>query len=509
MQPTLDDYLRHNVVHFGDRIAVTIDDEALTHAQLARLVDEARALLGRLILPGDRVALWLPNSFSWIASFLAVTSLGGVLVPVNTRLTGAELAVILTDAGVRVIVTTPSYRGRNYLQEAHDVGASLVETIVSVPPGAAPADWALARGTGARGEPLAEKDVFCIQYTSGTTSKPKGVMLTQKIYVHGAAYVVHCQRLTPASSFMSAAPFFHCSGSMHAVTTCLIGGATLHSMSAWDPEYFLRLVERHRGDTGHGIFFRDIVALGAAATREKLATLKVANDIEPPEFLARLAQEFGVTGIANIYGMTETGGNLTMWFPDDPFEKRITGNGRPQPPNQIRIVDAETGTPRGPDQPGEIQMRGPTITPGYYKRPEANAAAFTADGWFRSGDAGLLSAEGELRYLARARDVIRVGGENVAPAEIEQALCEETGLKLISVVGVPDERLGEVAAAIALASENVDWRQVLDKVRARLAGFKMPRQVYVTDTMPMTATNKVQRATLRQWIAESRLTRII
>jgi fatty-acyl-CoA synthase len=509
MQPTLDDYLRHNVVHFGDRIAVSIDDEALTHAQLARLVDEARALLGRLILPGDRVALWLPNSFSWIASFLAVTSLGGVLVPVNTRLTGAELAVILADAGVRVIVTTPSYRGRNYLEEAHDVGASLVETIVSVPPGAAPADWALARGTGARGEPLAEKDVFCIQYTSGTTSKPKGVMLTQKIYVHGAAYVVHCQRLTPASSFMSAAPFFHCSGSMHAVTTCLIGGATLHSMSAWDPEYFLRLVERHRGDTGHGIFFRDIVALGASKAHAPLATLKVANDIEPPEFLTRLAEEFGITGIANISGMTETVGNRTMWFPHDPFEKRITGNGRPQAPNRIRIVDPDTGAVRPAGEPGEIQMRGPTVMPGYYKRAEANAAAFTTDGWFRSGDAGTLSPEGELRYMARARDVIRVGGENVAPAEVEQALCEATGLKLISVIGVPDERLGEVAAAVALSSEKVDWPQVLDRVRSRLAGFKMPRQVYVTDAMPMTATNKIQRATLRQWIGQSRLTRVV
>ena len=207
--------------------------------------------------------------------------------------------------------------------------------------------------------------------------------------------------------------------------------------------------------------------------------------------------------------MTETGGNLTMWFPHDPFEKRITGNGRPQAGNAIRIVDPETGDVRGPNQPGEIQMRGPTITPGYYKRPEANAAAFTADGWFRSGDAGTLTAEGELRYMARQRDVIRVGGENVAPAEVEQALCEETGLKLISVVGVPDERLGEVAAAIALASDNVDWPQVLDKLRSRLAGFKMPRQVYVTDAMPMTATNKVQRATLRQWIGQSRLTRVV
>lgn len=509
MQPTLADYIRHNLVHFGDQTAVTIDDEAVTHAQLAQLVDEARALLGRLIAPGDRVALWLPNSFGWIASFLAVTSLGGVLVPINTRLTGAEAAVILADAGVRVVVTAPSYRGRNYLEEARDVGASLVETIVSVPAGAPPADWIVMHGSGSRGEPLAEKDVFCIQYTSGTTSMPKGVMLTQQIYVHGATYVVHCQRLTPTSNFMSAAPFFHCSGSMHAVTTCLIGGATLHSMSAWDPEYFLRLVERHRGDTGHGIFFRDIVALGAAKARAPLATLKVANDIEPPEFLTRLADEFGISGIANIYGMTETGGNLTMWYPHDPFEKRITGNGRPQAPNQIRIADFDSGKVCSAGEPGEIQMRGPTITPGYYKRAEANAAAFTADGWFRSGDAGMLSREGELRYMARARDVIRVGGENVAPAEVEQALCEATGLKLISVIGVPDERLGEIAAAIALSSENVDWPQVLDRVRSRLAGFKMPRQVYVTDAMPMTATNKVQRATLRQWIGQNRLTRVV
>ena len=508
MQTTLDDYLRYNVRHFGDRTAVTIDDDALTHAQLARMVADARVRIGALIEPGDRVALWLPNSFAWIASFLAVASLGGVLVPVNTRLTGAEVTVILADAGVRVLITTPNYRGRNYLDEAQAIGNSLVAAVVAAPGNAAPAEWQVWHGSGARGEPMPDKDVFCIQYTSGTTNKPKGVMLTQPLYIHAARYVVHCQRLTPVSSFMSAAPFFHCSGSMHAVTTCLIGAATLHSVSIWDPEYFVRLVERHRGDTGHGIFFRDIVALGAKA-RQPLSTLKVASDIEPPEFLMRLAQEFGITGISNIYGMTETGGNLTMWFPHDPFEKRIAGNGRTQAPNEIRIVDPENGEPRGPNQPGEIQMRGPTITPGYYNRPEANAAAFTADGWFRSGDSGTLSADGELRYLARQRDVIRVGGENVAPAEIEQALCEETGLKLISVVGVPDERLGEVAAAIALASDAVDWPNVLDKVRGRLAGFKIPRHVYVTDAMPMTATNKVQRATLRQWIGQSRLTRVI
>src|SRR5947208_85470 len=153
MQTTLDDYLRYNVAHFGGRVAATIDDDALTYAQLADMVDEARQLIGARIAPGDRVALWLPNSLAWIASFLAITALGGVLVPVNTRLTGAELAVILSDAGVRVLITTPAYRGRNYLAEARDLCGPLIEMIIAAPKGVPPSDWKVSQGTaGTRGE---------------------------------------------------------------------------------------------------------------------------------------------------------------------------------------------------------------------------------------------------------------------------------------------------------------------------------------------------------------------
>lgn len=510
MQPTFQDFLRHNVQHFAGKIAVTIDDDALSYGQLAKLAEEARALLAPLLAPGDRVALWLPNSFDWIASFLAVTSLGGVLVPVNTRLTGAELAVILADAGARVLVTTSGYRGRNYLEEAQASAGSIMPVMIDAAAGPAPGEWRVWRkaSSEARGEPMTEKAVFCIQYTSGTTSKPKGVMLSQAIYIRGASFVVDCQMLNPASNFMSAAPFFHCSGSMHAVTTCLIAGCSLHSVSVWDPEYFVRLVERHRGDTGHGIFFRDIVALGAAKAREPLATLKVASDIEPPQFLTLLHDEFGITGISNIYGMTETGGNLTMWMPHDPLEKRITMNGRVQPWNAVRIVDPDSGAICAPGRPGEIQIKGPTLTPGYYNRPDATAAAFTADGWFRSGDLGTLTGEGELHYMSRLRDLIRVGGENVSPTEVEQALRDETGLKMISVVGIPDERLGEIAVAVAICSTGIEWGPVLERLRSRLAGFKMPRQVYLAKSLPMTATNKVQRAQLQQWIGQNRLTRV-
>ena len=176
----------------------------------------------------------------------------------------------------------------------------------------------------------------------------------------------------------------------------------------------------------------------------------------------------------------------------------------------MRIVDpGHRRTVARPARPGEIQMKGPTVTPGYYKRPEANAAAFTDDGWFRSGDLGTITPDGDLVYIARLKEIIRVGGENVAPAEVEQALREETGLKLISVVGVPDERLDEVAAAVVVGVRPGRLAAVLREMRTRLAGFKMPKSIYTADELPMTATNRVQRATLRQWIGQSRLTRVV
>jgi len=351
--------------------------------------------------------------------------------------------------------------------------------------------------------------VFCIQYTSGTTSTPKGVMLTEARYLRTAAYCVQTHRLTPNTSFMSAAPFFHCSGSMHAITVNLLAGSALHSISTWDPEYFLSLIERHRGQVSHGIFFRDLVALGSDIVRSKLATLQVGYDIGGEAFVRRLHDEFGIASICNIYGMTETCGNFTMWYPDDPVDKRILMNGRPQPLNEIRIVDPETNAVLGPGQQGEIQMRGPTITPGYYKRPEANRTSFVDGGWFRSGDLGALTEDNELHFIARLRDIVRVGGENVSPVEVEIAVQALTGLKEISILSVPDRRLGEVVGMVVLDTAQCDWRAMLGDLSKRLAGFKMPRQIYATDAMPMTATNKVQRATLQQWIKEGRLQRLL
>ena len=349
--------------------------------------------------------------------------------------------------------------------------------------------------------------IFSILYTSGTTSKPKGVMLTAESYLRTAQYAAFCQRLTPSSRFLSPAPFFHCSGSMHAITTCLIAGCTLHSMSSWDPERLLDLAERHKADVSHGIFFRDVLALGVEKVRTKLATVKVGYDHAGAQIM-QLHDEIGISGISNLYGMTETSGMFTMWFPDDPLIKRVSGNGRPQPGNEIRIVDAESGTPLASDCLGEVQLRGPTITPGYFAQPEANRRRSRRTDGSVPATSAPLSPDGELRYVARLKEIIRVGGENFAPAEVEEVLRGACHQQNLCVIGLPDERLQEIPVAVVVPNGPVAWDEVLAGMRSRLAQFKIPKQVFVTDALPTTPAGKVQRNVLANWIAEGKLTRV-
>ncbi|MFO1398671.1 MAG: class I adenylate-forming enzyme family protein [Burkholderiales bacterium] len=504
--------LRFDAAHYADKPALVLDGRSMTFAELARAVDAQVAMLGRHVQAGDRVVLWSGNSHAWVASFVALNALGAVAVPVNTRLTPPELAAILRDVQARALVTVQRYRKRRYLDEALAVAGQLDEglVVIDATAGDDPASWPVH----APGRPLppraaaARDGVLCIQYTSGTTALPKGALLTSAAYLQTAAYVARCQRLTPNTRFVSGAPFFHCSGTMHAITVCLLAGCTLHAMPAWDPERFLDIVERHRCDVSHMVYFRDVLSLGTERARAKLATMQVTHDLGTRDYLARIRDELGIPGVSNIYGMTETCGQFTMWYPDDADELRLSANGRPQPGNRVRIADPATDAVLPAGATGEIQMHGATLTTGYFNRPDATAAAFTADGWLRSGDLGRMDGDGVLTYIARLKEIIRVGGENLAPAEVEQVLRDACRMQQVCVLGVPDPRLDEVAAAVVVGTPVVDWQTVLSEMRTRLAGFKMPKSIYTADELPMTATNRVQRAVLREWIVGGRLRRV-
>jgi len=508
----LADLLRYDAAHFADKPALRLDGAALTFSALAEKVDEQMQLFGRHVASGDRVALWFHNSFQWVASFLALNALGAVSVPINTRLTAREVEVILRDVQACALVTAREYRGRRYLEEAVgmldalDFGMTVFDASDEAPAAAWPVQ--VPRRPLPPRTPSGADDLLCIQYTSGTTALPKGAMLTNPAYLQTASYVTRCQRLSPSSSFFSGAPFFHCSGTMHAITVCLLAGCTLNALSAWDPERFLDETARHRCDVSHMIYYRDVFALGADRARPRLASMRVTHDLGTRDYLARIHNELGIPGVSNLYGMTETCGQFTMWFPDDPLDRRLSANGRTQPGNRVRIADPDSGEALPPGAAGEIQMHGPTLTSGYFNRPDATAATFTSDGWLRSGDLGTTTPDGELVYIARLKEIIRVGGENLAPAEVEQALRDACRVRQVCVLGVPDERLEEIPAAVVVGADGVDWGAALLEMRARLAGFKMPKSIYTADELPMTATNRVQRAVLRDWIVAGRLKRI-
>lgn len=511
--PRLADLLWHNLRMYPDKVALCIDGKPRTYRELAGRVEALVARLSGSLRPGDRIGLWFHNCHAWVESFLALDALGAVIVPINTRLTGQELRQIFGVARLRGLVTTGHYRRRRYLEEAREAlrQADSLVTVWEADDALPVAQWPqfVLGGDGPGRGPGMPEGVFCIQFTSGTTSVPKGVMLTATAYLSTAAYVARCQRLTPSSQFISAGPFFHCSGSMHALTVCLLAGCTLHSMSVWDPERFLDEVDAHRCDVSHMIYFRDVLAMAGGRARERLASMQVAHDLGTPDFLRRIRVELDIPGISNIYGMTETAGQFTMWFPDDPAELRITANGRPQPGNQIRIADPDTLQELAQGATGEIQMRGFTVSPGYFDDPAAQVQAFTPDGWFRSGDLGRIGEQGQLVYVARLKEMIRVGGENMAPAEVEQVLRDVCGTPTVCVLGLPDERLDEVPAAVLVRPGTQDWSSIMAQLRQRLAGFKIPRAVYVADELPITATNRVQRATLKSWILEDRLQRVV
>jgi fatty-acyl-CoA synthase len=510
----LADFLKYNARYFPQKVAFRLDGAEYTNLQLLKTVIEVRKNLETHIQAGERVGLWFQNSINWLASFIAINDLGAVSVPINTRLTPSELKIILKDVQPKALITSKSYRGRAYESEAQEVLKDLpwATTLIDATNDAFKTTWSVQRiGTGSFNLEIPSiSDLMCIQYTSGTTSLPKGAMLLNKSYIKTASYVARCQGLNPQSEFISAAPFFHCSGTMHAITVCLLSGATLNAMSAWDPELFLALVEKHQCDVSHMVYFRDVLALKAPTATQKLKTMKVTHDLGTPEFLSRIQDELGIPGISNIYGMTETCGQFAMWNPTDEFDKRISANGRPQIGNAFRIVDPLNNAILPQDTVGEIQMRGSTISPGYFNHRVATEQAFTSDGWFKSGDLGKLNEWGELTYIARLKDIIRVGGENLAPVEVEQVLRDCTGLTQVCVLALPDERLDEIVSAVVVgAGPHHNWPDIISKMRERLAGFKIPKSIYLADSLPITATNRVQKEVLRTQIQNQLLSKVV
>jgi acyl-CoA synthetase (AMP-forming)/AMP-acid ligase II len=513
--PTIPALVAAAAERFGDRPAVRDRQAQLTYSDLC---DQARcfgaALVGSGLQPGDRVAIWAPNSGEWIIAFLGLLMAGGVLVPVNTRFKGPEAAVILSRSQARALITVTDFLGTDYVSMLRAAGADLdrLDVIVvasgDAPDGAEAWPAFLSRATAGRQAEVDRRrlavdgdDPADILFTSGTTGVPKGVVMTNGRTLRVATDWVAMTGLGPTDRYLMVNPYFHMFGLKAGILASLAAGAEMLPEPVLDVDRVLRRVEEDRVTVlpGPPTLYQSILDHPRRHEYD-LSSLRVAvtgaADI-PVELIKRIQGELPFSTIVSGYGLTEAG-TATGTRPDDEFEAIARTVGRPRPGFEIRIVDrAGADVPLG--QAGEVLVRGGSVMSHYLDDPEATAAALSSDGWLKTGDLGVFDDAGRLRIVGRVKDMFIVGGFNAYPAEIENALLRHPDVRQAAVIGVPDARLGEVGMAFVVlrpgatssAPDIIAWS------RDQMANYKVPRVVKIVDELPVNASGKVQKDVLR------------
>ncbi|WP_280501687.1 FadD3 family acyl-CoA ligase, partial [Nocardia farcinica] len=438
------------------------------------LVDRIRRAAGAFaaagIEKGDRVAVWAPNSAEWIIAAFGLLTAGGVLVPVNSRFKQAEADDILTRSGAKAVLVQQGFLDIEY----------------SAPDGVPVID--LKSGFLADGAPferaVSGDDIADIIFTSGTTGRSKGVLMNHRQSLRMYAEWCDLADLRRGDRYLIVNPFFHTFGYRAGLIASLIRGATILPLPVFDVDRVLELVARERVTMLPGPPTLYHCLLEAADRGHDLSSLRAAvtgaADI-PVELIRRIREELPFETIMTGYGLTEAG-TATASRPGDTFEQIATTVGTPCDGLEVRIADD-----------GEVLVRGYSVMRGYLDDPEATAAAVDPDGWLHTGDLGELDPDGRLRILGRKKDMFLVGGFNAYPAEIEGYLLEHPAVEQVAVIGVPDERLGQVGRAYVVAGEPVDERELIDWAERRMAGYKVPRSIRFLDRLPLNATGKVQK----------------
>jgi fatty-acyl-CoA synthase len=496
--------------------AVIFRDERLTFAALRDRADAlARALLALGVEKDDGVAILLPNRPEWLIAAVAAAKLGAVTVAISTFSTPREIAWTLEHARPRVVVTTEAFRGRQYLRAVHDVRAALPELRAIVSVDTRRHDgvhaWAdlLERAGDARPAALVSAqaavrpdDVCFILYTSGSTATPKGVMLAHGGVIANGFEIGERQHLTAADRVWLAVPLFWSFGSANALPAIFTHGGALVLQESFEPGEALALLDEERCSVYYGMAnMARAILEHPDRPRRALASMRTGLTIGLPEDIAMTMEAVNARELCNVYGATETYGNCAVTDAHDPLERRLTTQGRPLPGMEIRVVEPASGRPLPPNEVGELRVRG-CVTPGYYRDAAQTRAAFDADGFFVTGDLGMLDEGGRVRFHGRLKEMIKTGGINVAPLEVEGVLLSHPAVKQAYVVGLADRGKGEVAAAaVELHDGATATAEALTAFcRERLASYKVPARIVFrkADEFPRTATGKIQKPRLRE-----------
>jgi len=501
---------------FGAAEAVVDGDLRLSFSALARDAEAStRAAMASGVEPGDRAAIWAPNIHEWIVAALGVLGAGGVVVPLNTRFKGAEAADIIGRSRARVLFCVNGFLGNDYpdLLRSASVDLPRLERTVVLRGEATEGTQAWSDYLG-RAEDVAPAEarrrsaaitaeaLSDIIFTSGTTGRPKGAMTTHgqtlRVFETWAGIV----GLRSGDRYLVINPFFHTFGYKAGWVACLLTGATIIPQAVFDvPEAMAHIAdERVTVLPGPPTLFQSILDHPARAEWDlsslRLAVTGAAN--VPVELVRRMREELTFSTVVTAYGLTEATGTVTMCRADDDPETIATTSGRAIPDTECRVV-GDDGAEPAPGSPGEVVTRGYHVMSGYLDDPVATAEAIDADGWLHTGDIGAIDERGYLRITDRKKDLFIVGGFNAYPAEIEGIIVRHPSVSQAAVVGVPDERMGEVGVAFVVARPGavLDVGELSAWARAQMANYKVPRRIEVVDALPVNASGKVLKTELR------------
>ncbi|EYS85484.1 fatty acid--CoA ligase [Cupriavidus sp. SK-4] len=516
---TIPELVRRAARRHGERIAIQEDGLRLTYAALdASRIQAARALMALGAQPGDRVAVWAPNFSEWIIAALATHSIGAALVPLNTRMKGAEAGDVLADSGARLLFCVDAFLGESYPQMLAPHRPATLERLLILRPGqgrtpgpdelAWEAFLALAPQTdmaafakceaGVRGDTLMD-----IMFTSGTTGRPKGVMTAHAQNLRAIDGWAAITGVRPGDRYLIVNPFFHTFGYKAGWLAALSRGATVLPHLVFDAEAVMTRVENERITVLPGPPTLYQTLLNAPRLREfDLSSLRVAvtgASAIAPALIQRMRDELGFDTIITGYGLTESCGFATLTRAGDDAETVAATSGRAMPGIEIRCIDGQ-GQPAATGEAGEVLVRGYNVMQGYFGLPEATAEAIDSEGWLHTGDVGTLDARGYLRITDRIKDMFIVGGFNCYPAEVEKLLVAHPAVAQVAVVGMPHERLGEVGRAYVVLRHGarVDAETLIAWARRHMANYKVPREVLFVTSLPVSAAGKVLKYQLRE-----------
>ncbi|MDI6753562.1 MAG: AMP-binding protein [Thermodesulfobacteriota bacterium] len=508
---------------------LVVHDQRITYQELSRRIKQfSRGLLAVGVKPGEKVAIWLPNGIEWVVAVFSLANIGAIFVPVNTRFKADELEYILQQSDSTTFILSDRFQKTEYLEIFRQLCPELytsqpgglhspripgLRTIICVSEKALPGAYSFQRlyqmGSEINLKPVEDAvgphQTVSILYTSGSTAFPKGVMLTHNNILRNGFEIGERLGLNAEDRYFNPCPYYHNAGLVDGLLAALTHGSCNVTLSSFDARESLAVMERERCTAVGGIQTMYVKMMEEPGLDREKLSLRTGWTTGPPQTVRDIYEKMGVSGITNLYGISEASPCCSISdCLHDSLEDRMNRMGKPLPGVEMKIITPQTGEPLSPNEKGEICVRGWNLMQGYYNKPEETAKAIDSEGWLHTGDLGFIDEKGLVFFMGRIKNVVRSGGENISPEEVENFIFRHPKVKHVEIVGLADEKWGQRVVACIELKDGMEAtsEEIIGFCKERMANFKVPKEVHFVTDWPMTGSGKVQKFRLVESLLE-------